>query len=144
MAAETSLYDSRVRAFITSALKSDGIKVALISSAYTFSAAHTSFTDSVETHEITGTNYVAGGVSVANITVSDTAIDFDDALFVNVTITARYAVFYIPSTVDGVAKPVLCSVLLDDTPADVNVVASNFAISIPAAGFDTYTQSVTP
>jgi hypothetical protein len=142
MPALTTLYDSRVKALLAAAVKIDGIKVALISSAYTFNAAHTSFTDDVEADEISGTNYVAGGAAVTNITLSDTALDFDDAVFTNVTFTARYAVFYIPTTIDGVAKPVLCAVLLDDTPADINVTGSNFSISIPAAGFDTYTQSV--
>lgn len=77
----------------------DDIKVALLANTYTFNSDHNVFAD-VSTHEISGTGYTAGGVSLTNKTVTqnDTSdkgvFDADDVTWTNATITARYAVIY--------------------------------------------------
>lgn len=77
----------------------DDIKVALLANTYNFNSDHNVFAD-VSSHEISGTGYTAGGVSLTNKTVTqnDTSdkgvFDADDVTWTNATITARYAVIY--------------------------------------------------
>lgn len=56
----------------------DTIKVAILTSAYTYNAAHDFFNDL--TNEVSGTNYTAGGTAVAGVTF---ALDGDNAEFVH-------------------------------------------------------------
>jgi len=75
------------------------IKVALLSSSYTFNADHSYWSD-VSSYEVSGTGYTAGGQSLNNKSVTkdnanDKAVfDADDVTWSNSTITARYAVLY--------------------------------------------------
>lgn len=80
-------------------LDTDTIKVALVSSSYTPDQDAHDFFDDV-TNEVTGTNYVAGGATLANKTVTQDntnnrgVFDADDATWASSTITARGAVIY--------------------------------------------------
>lgn len=60
----------------------DTIKVMIVTSAYTYNAAH-DFKDDI-TNEVSGTNYVAGGTAVAGVTF---ALDGDNAEFIHNDIT---------------------------------------------------------
>ena len=60
----------------------DTIKVMIVTSAYTYSAAH-DFKDDI-TNEVSGTNYTAGGTAVAGVTF---ALDGDNAEFIHNDIT---------------------------------------------------------
>lgn len=80
-------------------LDSDNIYVALTTSSYTPSQDnHTFFSDI--TNEVTGVGYTAGGVALANKSITqdntnDLAyFDADDATWATSTITARYGVIY--------------------------------------------------
>lgn len=77
-------------------LTSDTIKVALLDVNHEFHAADATWAD-VSANEISGTNYVAGGVTLAGKTVTiggTTKWDATNTLFANVTLTAWNAVIY--------------------------------------------------
>lgn len=82
--------------------------------------------------EISGTGYTSGGAILSNKTVSYTVdygiFDADDVIWTNSTLTARRAELYRFNTVNGVENPLICSFLLDNTPADVSSVNSDFSI----------------
>ena len=75
------------------------IKVALLADTYTFNPDHNYFT-TVSLHEVSGTNYTAGGTTLTNFSVTQDnsedwgRFDADDATWSTSTITARYAVAY--------------------------------------------------
>lgn len=74
----------------------DTVKVALMNNSHTFSAANTVFSD-VSANEASGTNYTAGGATLANKSVTVAATtkwDADDATWATATITAYHAVVY--------------------------------------------------
>ena len=80
-------------------LDTDTIKVALTTSTYSPSIDnHTWFSDI--TNEVTGVSYSAGGVALANksVTIDNTNDwaywDADDTSWTTATITARYAIIY--------------------------------------------------
>lgn len=85
-------------------LDTDTVKVALVTSAYTFDQdAHDYFNDI--TNEVTGSGYTAGGATLASKTVGYTAgtntfkFDAADVTWANSTITARGAVVYVSTGV---------------------------------------------
>lgn len=97
-------------------------KVALLTSAYTFSAAHVVYGDLTNELSTSG-GYTAGGGSLANVTfVQATAVsNFDADDFVWTAsgggIPAfRSAVVYINATVNGIVKPLLAQI---DNGSDV-------------------------
>lgn len=103
------------------------LKLALVGSGYTFSAAHTDWSTSVESYEITGTGYTAGGQALANLALNghvdnativdgDFWLDADDVLWSAATLTARRGILYNATTGE-----LLASILFDDTPADISV-----------------------
>ena len=77
-------------------LNSDTFKVMLVTSSYTYSAAH-DFRDDI-TNEVSGTGYSAGGAALSSPTfnVSGTTAVYDgaDVTWSSSTITARGAVIY--------------------------------------------------
>lgn len=85
----------------------------------------------VSAHEVTGTGYAAGGqqlTSVAlDVSADETILTADLVEWSSSTITARWAVLYQDATINGVVKPLLACVLLDDTPTDVSSNDSTFS-----------------
>lgn len=75
------------------------IKIALLSSSYTFDADHNVWS-SVSAYEVTGTGYTTGGQALSNVTLTQDDVnnraylDADDVSWPASTITARYAVLY--------------------------------------------------
>ena len=110
------------------------LKLALVDSTYTFSAAHDEWADA-SGDEITGTAYTAGGETLTGVTVAaDGTIDANDITWTTATITFRAGIIYFSGTIDGKTNPVLFYYLYDDTPADIVVVASNFTHVVAAGG----------
>jgi len=74
-----------------------GLSVMLLSDAYVFDAAHDVVAD-VSANEVSGTGYTAGGVLLANITVTqntaEASLTADSALFSSVTVDFQFAVVY--------------------------------------------------
>ena len=113
---------------------SDTIKVVLVSSAYTFSAAHEFF--SSITNELTTANgYTAGGATLGTKSRTQTgAVTAYKAAATTwtpgagQTLAARRAIVY-KDTGSAATSPLLCSVLMDNTPADVSATNAAFTLT---------------
>jgi hypothetical protein len=113
----------------------DTIKVALATSTYAPNQdTHAFFSDI--TNEITGTGYTAGGVTLANKTLTydtatnETRLDSDDAAWTTATFTARFAVVYKSTGVAG-TSPLMGYV---NFGGDQTVSTGNFTIQWDATG----------
>ena len=106
----------------------DTYKIALYTSSATLGAGTTAYSSS---NEVTGTNYSAGGVTLAGYTsglASSTAyITFSDPSWADSTITARGCLIYNSSKSN---KAVACF----DFGSDVVSVSGTFTIDLPSAG----------
>jgi len=108
----------------------DTIKVMLCTSGYSPNQDTHIYKSSV-TNEVVGTAYTAGGITLANKTISylpDSNIvklDADDVVWGTSTITARYAVIYISTGTDST------SLLIGyvDFGSDLSSTATNFLIT---------------
>lgn len=107
--------------------KDNTLKLALVTSSYTPSAAHTQWSD-ISGNEASGTGYTAGGETLANASLADGKLDADDVTFSTITVTFRYAVCYISGTIESITNPVLFYILFDDTPADQVISAADFPV----------------
>lgn len=106
----------------------DVFKIAMYDNTAAFTAATTDYTTS---NEVTGTNYVAGGETLTNVTptlhtVTTAITDFDDAVWTNATVTARGAMVY--NSTAGTE-----SVIILDFGSDKSSTAGDFTIQFPAA-----------
>ena len=106
-------------------------KIALYTSSATLSAATTAYSTS---NEVSGTNYIAGGNTLTNVTPttsSTTALtDFADTTWSSSTITARGALIYNSSTTAGTADR---AIVVLDFGADKTSTSGDFTIQFPAA-----------
>ena len=116
---------------------SDTIKVALVSSSYTPNQdTHTYWSD-VNTYEVSGTGYTAGGQTLGSKTVTyDSAnnviiLDAADTTWSSSTVTARYAVVYDDSGATNAAKALIGYV---DFSSDQSSTNGNFTITWDATG----------
>lgn len=117
-------------------LDTDTIKVMLVTSTYTPDQdAHTKRSDI--TNEVSGTNYTAGGESLANkaVTVDNTdnegVFDADDVSWASSTITARGAVLYKSRGGASSADELICYI---DFGSDKSSSSSTFRIQWAAEG----------
>ena len=105
----------------------DTFKIALYDNSAAFTAATTDYT---ATNEVSGTGYVAGGLTLTAVapTSSGTTafVDFTDATWTTATITARGALIY-NSSLGTNAVAVL------DFGSDKTATAGDFTITFPAA-----------
>ena len=111
-------------------------KIALYTSSKTVSVSDpTSYNT---TNQISGTNYTAGGNTLANPAVgrsgSTSFVDFDDTSWTTATFTARYAQIYQSS---GGAASGNNSVLVLDFGGDFTATSGTFTIQFPSAGTST-------
>jgi hypothetical protein len=130
MAAGTfTLYDSVAELIAdgTIDLDADTFKLALVTSAYTPSAAHDEYADL--TNELSTANgYTSGGATLGSVTWTRSSgvatFDSGDVVWTASSsgITARRAILY-DDTSSG--KKLIGHMLLDATPADVSVTAGN-------------------
>ncbi len=115
-------------------IASQPMKVALLSSSYTFSSSHTVYADL--TNEIAnGQGYTTGGVALGTVawTQSSTVTNFKAA---NATWTAsgtgipawRFAVCYCTATLETIVKPLIFC--LDNNGSDVALTASGSTLQI--------------
>ncbi len=140
MASELKLFNSYnfVTKNGTVDLDTDPIKVALLTSGYAFNANHTVFAD-LSAHEgAAGNGYTLGGVTLTGQSVTIvggvTVFTADAVAWLLLTKTFRWAVLYADKTANGMTKPLLGIALPDNTPADVSVVASDYALMWNANG----------
>ena len=110
-------------------------KIALYTSSATLSAATTAYSTS---NEVSGTNYIAGGNTLTNVTPttsSTTALtDFADTTWSSSSMTARGALIYNSSTTAGTADR---AIVVLDFGADKTSTSGDFTIQFPAAGAST-------
>jgi len=110
-------------------------KIALYTSSASLSATTTAYSTS---NEVSGTNYIAGGNTLTNVTPttsSTTALtDFADTTWSSSTITARGALIYNSSTTAGTADR---AIVVLDFGADKTSTSGDFTIQFPAAGAST-------
>lgn len=130
MAVSITAYDQLWKLVLTGGvdLDTDTLKVALVTSAYTPSIAHTLWAD-VSAHEVAnGSGYITGGATLQSPVVTYSTIAYDTVIWSNLTKTFRYAVCYKSGSGGGLVNPLLWYALLDTTPADVISSGSNYTI----------------
>lgn len=114
-------------------LDTDTIKVMLVTSSYTVSAAHTKRSDI--TNEVSGTGYTAGGSAIGSPTVTNVStngvFDGNDVAWTTSTITARGAVLYKSRGGASSADELICYL---DFGTDKVSTAGTFTISWNASG----------
>ncbi len=137
MASTITAYDHFWKLVTTGGLDLDAaeIRIRLVTSAYTFNAAHTQWdngandsTDPSFNEATTGNGYTTGGIQLVNPVITNSTIDYDDVVWSNLTKTFRYAIAVAVGTYGGVVNPVLFCFLPDSTPADVISTGSNYTI----------------
>lgn len=130
MPASITFYNNWKAAISDVAIRSATIKVTLHSSGYTFAATHSVYADL--TNELSTANgYTNGGATLASVTWSQTSgtatFDAADTVWTasGGSITARRAVIRAVGTFNSQVDPLIASILLDTTPADVTATAGN-------------------
>lgn len=115
----------------------DTIKLALVTSAYTFSAEHDEWADA-SASELVDASYTAGGVALTgkSLTRSGTTTTFDatDTTFSALSGTFRRGILYASKTVGGKTNPVIASILFDSTPGDIVLSGIDFTVVWNASG----------
>ena len=107
-------------------------KIMLLADTYTPSASHTVKAD-ISSHEVSGTGYTAGGLTLSPTwtrTGGTATWDADDAVWTSATITARYAVIY-DDTPASPADPLVC---LKDFGSNKSSTSGAFTINFSASG----------
>lgn len=139
MATTISTYDHVSELLANAAIDLDGatLKLALVSSAYTYSATDTQWSQA-SANEVSGTGYTAGGQTVTGATLTrsggTTTLSADDVIWTALSATFRAGVLYASGTYGGIVDPLLAYVLYDDTPADVTVSGLDFVTKWNASG----------
>lgn len=145
MTASVSFYDNWREAINDAALRGSTIKATLHTSSYTFSASHSVYADL--TNELSTANgYTNTGLSLTSIVWDHSGatanLDADDAIWTasGGSIVARRAVLRIVGTFNSQIDPLILSVLMDSTPADVTATdGSTIELRWNAAGIFTLT-----
>jgi len=130
MTATVSFYNNWKAAVDEAVLRSATVKATLHSSSYTFSAAHSVYADL--TNELaTALGYTSGGATLASTTWGQTGgtatFDAADTVWTasGGSIVARRAVLRVVGTINGQVDPLILSILLDATPADITCTDGN-------------------
>lgn len=130
MTASITFYNNWKAACNDVALRSATVKLTLHSSSYTFAATHNVYADL--TNELSTANgYTNGGQSLAGISWSQTSgtatFDANDTVWTasGGSIVARRAVLRAVGTFNSQVDPLIASILMDTTPADVTTTDGN-------------------
>lgn len=133
MTASISFYNNWKEAINDAALRAATINATLHAAGYTFSAAHSVYAD-LSNELSTANGYTNGGQALANVVwdqVGGTAaLDADDVEWTasGGSIVCRRAVLRVVGTFNSQVDPLICSILLDVTPADVTTTDGNSLI----------------
>lgn len=130
MAASLSFYNNWTLALTEVVPRTATFKVTLHSSGYTFSATHQVYADL--TNELSTANgYTSGGATLGSVTWTRTGgtatFDAADTSWTasGGSLVVRRAVIRAIGTFNSQVDPLVASVLLDTTPADVTTTAGN-------------------
>lgn len=126
-------------------MDTDTIKVLLVTSSYTPSAAHQVLAD-ITNEVANGNGYTTGGVTLSALSYTQTS---GTAKFTSSNpswtgsgagFSARRAVFYKSGTANAKVNPLIGHMLLDSAPADVTFSAGNaITVTMNAGGWFTNT-----
>lgn len=130
MTASVSFYNNWKEASNDAALRSATIKLSLHSSLYTFLASHSVYADL--TNELpTANGYTSGGQALAGVSWDQTGgtatFDATDTSWTasGGSLVLRRAVLRVVGTFNSQVDPLILSILLDNTPADVTTTPGN-------------------
>lgn len=113
---------------------SNEVKLALVTSSYTFDESNTLWSQ-VSTNEVaTGSGYTTGGIIITGKTANNTLLDADDVVFTALTKTFRGGVLYFNGTIDTLVNPLISYMLFNTTPSDTTVDGVDFHILWNAGG----------
>jgi len=131
-------YDQYVHSEIIDLNNTGKVMLALVTSSYTFSAAHTVWGDVSANEVATGDGYTTGGVALASLSVNSTRFDSADPSWTGLTKVFRYGVLYINETVNGIVKPLIGCILFDTTPANITMTGGTFTCQVDSDGWITF------
>ena len=130
MAASITFYNNWKAAINDAALRAATVKVTLHSSAYTFAATQSVYADL--TNELsTAFGYTNGGATLAGVSWGQSGgtatFDAKDTMCTasGGSIVSRRAVIRVVGTFNSQVDPLIASILLDTTPADVTTTTGN-------------------
>jgi hypothetical protein len=138
MASSITLYDHVWKLVTTGGLDLDTstLKIRLVTSGYTFSAAHTAWdngannsTDPSFNEVANGSGYTTGGATLSSPAATNSNIDYADVTFSALTKTFRAAICVAVGTFGGVVDPLIFYLLCDTSPADIISNGSDYVIA---------------
>lgn len=116
-------------------LQTATLSIRLVTSSYTFNAAHTVWdngaddaTDPSFNEAAAGSGYSTGGVILTGMVADNDSIVFDDVTWTALTKTFRHVIGVVNGTVGALTNPLLFRLLPDSAPADVISNGSNYSI----------------
>ena len=121
------------------------IKLALVTSSYTFNAAHTIWdpgtsdaADPSHNEVASGDGYTTGGEALGSLSVTAVRFDAADVTWTSLTKTFRAGILYHDATYLTIVQPLIAYVLFDDTPADIVISGGDFSVQWNASGIITF------
>lgn len=135
MATTFTKYTHTHRRFLDGTLDwdTDTFKLALVTDAYTFSAAHTVWADASAAEVASGNGYTTGGATLTT-SLDNTKLDANDVTFTALDKTFRGAVIYKVGTANALVNPLIGYILFNDAPADIVSPGIDFVVIINALG----------
>ena len=128
-------------------LKSDTLKLALVTSDYTPNVGHDVLADvlaspSPEVVAVASPSngYTQGGKALTGVTFAasdspkQSVLDADDLTWTALTATFRYGILYANVTVGSVVNPLIAYILFDTTPANIVVNGVDYIVQWDASG----------
>lgn len=121
----------------------DTIKLALVTNSYIPNAANNDFFDDVSSNEVSGTNYTAGGITLANVTVGvdgSGIVTFDNTADLTILQSAsgfsnaRYGIIY-KSTGTASTSRLICYI---NFGADIGNTIADLVIAFNSSGIITW------
>jgi hypothetical protein len=138
-------YNQYIHSGEISLVETGKIKLALVTSAYVFSAAHSIWipgtndgADPAHNEVATGAGYTTGGAVLSGLSVNGVRFDADDVVWTALTKVFRGGVLYLDDTYKTIVKPLIGYVLFDTTPDDITMTGTDFTVQWDASGIITF------
>jgi len=137
MASTITFYDQGWKLITTAGVDLDTIelRLRLVTSGYTFSAAHTLWdngandaTDPSFSELTTTGGYTVGGKQLLTPVVTNSNVDYDDVTWTALTATFRHVICVAVGTYGGIVNPVIFRLLPNSDNTDVVSLGSNWSI----------------
>jgi len=114
------------------------IYLALVTSAYTFSAAHSIWASASGSEVANGAGYTTNGAALGTLSVNATRFTAANVTWTALTKTFRGGVLYHRATYLTIVNPLIAYILFDSTPADIVMAGGDFAVQWNASGIITF------